>query len=422
MTMKLFSTLPILATALIAVAACSDSTDPNAIDNDDTNGGGGDNGNGEQPANVDSGTSAKPVFAVSSVFFGPEGNTTYLSLLDSLSPQTIDYTKAIELSGWADVWVHNGAIFVSDGESPTITKYTLSEDGKPVKGATLSFAGRGVTDAAFWANTFVASNKAYMLNGTSGYEIWNPETMELGGSIALPTLDAVDGMTVRNGTTDRSNVIRDGKLYQPLYWSDDDYVRFTPNSKLAVFDIATDKLVDTIDVPCAGLDIGSIDEKGDMWFSTWTSGVVQPLMKETPSNCVAKVAAGTNTATAAFKFADVAEGREGAAVRYDGFGRILFPVFYNERATYSDASGLIDALGEPNWRMWSYDRTAGTASVVDSVDWNSGAVYVLPVGGKTHLLIPGDGYATTKVLSLEGSTATPLFETRGWAIRLFQVR
>ena len=122
------------------------------------------------------------------------------------------------------------------------------------------------------------------------------------------------------------------------------------------------------------------------------------------------------------QFADVAGGREGAAVRYDGFGRILFPVFHNERATYSDASGLLEQLGQPYWRLWSYDRAANTAVEIPSVDWNSGAIYVLPVGGKTHLLIPGADYAATKVVRLEGATATPLFETRGWAIRLFQIR
>jgi hypothetical protein len=371
----------------------------------------------------DDGAGSEARYVVASVVFGPQGETSYLNVLASLEPQTIDYGRAVELPGWADVWVHEGRVFVSSGDAPTITRYAVGSDGTLTADGTLSFTSYGLIDAAFWSNTFVAPDKGYMINGTSEYVVWNPETMEITGTIPFPTIGEREGLIARAGTTDRSNVIRDGKLYQPLYWGDADYVLFAPDSKIAVFDIATDTALTVIDAPCPAPDVGTIDDAGNLYFSAWTGGVYGPLELEQPPNCVTRIAAGSMTADVAFGFAGVTDGREGAAARHIGGGRLLFPVFHHERVDFDSGEDPWVLIGEKNWRLWSYDRTTGAAAVVDSIDWNSGAAYLFPVDDRVHLLIPGTDYASSMVYALDDqAVATPLFETRGWATRLFALQ
>jgi hypothetical protein len=368
----------------------------------------------------DDGAGSEARYVVASVVFGPQGETSYLNVLASLEPQTINYTRAVELPGWADVWVHEGRVFVSSGDAPTITRYAVGSDGTLTADGTLSFTSYGLIDAAFWSNTFVAPDKGYMINGTSEYVVWNPETMEITGTIPFPTIGEREGLIARAGTTDRSNVIRDGKLYQPLYWGDEDYVLFAPDSRIAVFDIATDTVETVIEAPCSAPDVGTLDDAGNLYFSTWTGGVYGPLQLDQPPSCVTRIPAGSTTAEVAFTFASVADGREGAAVRHIGGGRLVFPVFHHERVDFDSGEDPWTLIGAKNWRLWSYDRQTGAAAVIDSVDWNSGAPYIFPVAGQTHLLIPGTDYASSTIYRLdEQAIATPLFETRGWAMRLF---
>lgn len=362
-------------------------------------------------------------YVVGSVVFSPDGEQTYISVLDSLEPQEIDYTEAVELAGWADLWVHEGHVYVSSREEATVTKYSVSDDGELVDEGTLSFLDYGDVDVAFWSNTFVAPDKAYMIEGVAGYVIWDPVRMEITGTFDLPAMPERDGLLVRAGTLDRANVIRDGKLYQPMYWSDEDWAVFAPDSRVVVIDIASDEVLDTIEAPCAGLDIGTRDDAGNLYFSTWTSGVYQPLVLGDEGNCVAKIPAGGSTAEIAFTFADVAGGREGAAVRHFEQGQLLLSVFHDDRVQLDEAEDPWALIADRNWRTWIYDPETAGAEPVEMLDWNSGATYVFHVDDAHYVMVPSTDYAATNVVELRtDSSVTEAFELRGWGTRLFQVR
>lgn len=362
-------------------------------------------------------------FVAASVVFSPEGEQTYVNVLRDLAPQSLDYERAIELAGWADIWVHDGRVYVSSREASTITKYAVDAAGGLVSEGVASFLAYGEVDVAFWSNTFVAPDKAYMINGVSQYVVWNPQTMELTGTFELPAMPEREGFLVRAGTLDRSNVIRDGLLYQPMYWSDEDYAVFAPDSRIVVIDIATDRVVRVIEAPCAGLDIGTRDAAGNLYFSTWTSGIYQPLVLGDAGNCVARVPAGSDVAEVAFTFAELAEGREGAAVRHFQGESVLFSVFHEEQSgRLRDADDPWTVIGERNWRTWLYDPASERSAPVESLDWNSGATYVFHLGGVAHVLVPSTDYAATTVVALDAETrATELFTMRGWGIRLFEL-
>jgi hypothetical protein len=364
---------------------------------------------------------AGSVYVLSTLLFGAEGTLGYVSVLGSLEPQVVDQDQAREFSGTADVWVHEGFVYVSNDESFTITKFSV-EGNALVEQGVVSFAAYGLAGFGFWLNTFVAPNKAYYLNDTLEYIVWDPQTMQITGSIELPEPEARDVYRLFPGYSDRAAVIRDGLLYQPFYWTDDSYFQYAQDSRIAVIDVATDSVVRTLDVPCPGLDYATVDTSGNAYFSSWVYAAGGAAVLSQPSTCVVELPVAGEPRVA-FDFPGVTDGRQGAAMRVLGNGRALLSVLHDERFRASktpDASALTFA---DNWRFWSYDLSTGSASPVEGIDWNAGAQYSFDIDQTTYTLVADADYSATVVYDIgDGQALTPVIETRGWATRLFKVR
>lgn len=362
-------------------------------------------------------------YVVGSIVFGERDQAGYVAPRETLAGCGDEKLKhAYEFAGLADVWVEDGAVFVASGEAPTITRYALTDAGELAPQGTVSFGSYGVISAAFWNNKFASAEKAYMANGPTQFVVWNPTTMTITGTVDLPELEAREGLEARVGLADRADVVSGGRLYQPMYWSDDSYAERADDSRIAVLDVATDELVDVIEAPCPGLDMGTVDEDGYLYFSNWTGGAGTHLVLGTAATCVVKVDPATLTATRLFHFADVTGGREGAAFHALGGGRFAFSTFHHERVDIEGATDPFTIIAGEDWALWVYDAATGQAEPAPGAQWNSGAVVWYEIGGRPYALLPGADYATTSVYDLGGETATRLFGVSGWAIRLFQVR
>ena len=114
-------------------------------------------------------------FAVSGVVFGDDTESTYVSLLPSLDVEDVDYAKALEVPGRASIAAYNGWLFVSGGESATITRYSIGDDGSFDQDGIVSFANYGFDPFYIddWGNTFVSATKAYLTNSSSVTVVWN---------------------------------------------------------------------------------------------------------------------------------------------------------------------------------------------------------------------------------------------------------
>jgi hypothetical protein len=369
----------------------------------------------------DDDTGGEHAYILGSLVFGPEATTSYVSVLDSLEPQTVDYNKAHEFSGAADVWVHGSSVFVADDETLMITKYSV-EGHDLVAHEAIGFSGFGITDFGFWRNVFVSDDKAYFSNGSTQYVVWNPTTMEITGTLALPALDAREGFKAFPGYSDRAALLRDGKLYQPLYWTDDTYFRYTPDSRIAVIDVATDHVVDVIDAPCPGLDFGSADAAGNLYFSSWIYAAGAAAVLDQPATCVFEVPADGSAPRVATTFADIAGGREGAALRFLSGGRAVFSVLHDERFTVDPTTDPSVPTFGPNWRFWSYNPTTQAGAELDAIDWNAGAQYSFDIDGKDYMLVAAGDYGATTIYDL-GDPAKPAatFDALGWSTRLFKL-
>jgi hypothetical protein len=381
------------------LAACSDSND------DD----------GAEPAS--GGDPAR--YALNTTVSDTDSSLSYVSLLASLDDQEdIDLDVAREFSGSADIWVFEGSIFVAASETMTITKYAVEENALVEKGK-IGFSDYGLTDFGFWVNTFASPTKAYLVNGTSEYVVWNPKTMRITTTVPFPELEAMDGMMAIAGYVDRAAVLRDGKLYHPIYFTDEDIIEFAPSSKIAVIDIESDE-IELLDAPCPGLDFASVDESGSIYFSSWIFAPGGAALYDQPQTCVVKLAEGDGAKPElAFNVRDVTDGLDGGAFRYLGDGKALISVLDPTHA--EGETDPTEIKYGANWHFWSYDLEARKATEITTIDWNAGAAYSAEVAGKAVILVPADDYADTAVYDLNEGEPKKLFDVRGWAMRLFEL-
>jgi hypothetical protein len=414
-----FTAGPAVAFAALALCACEDGARIERLTES------------AMPAAAEPGatpTEAAPTaYIVGSTLNSPEGWNAYVAVLSELAPQEIDYDTVLEVPGRADVWVWDGKVFIAQADTPVVSRYGVTADLELVEdqGARLSFAATGLASAQFWNAIWLTPEKAYMNNAAGlEYVIWNPSSMQIIGSVAHPSIEERAGYVVRNSSTNRGSVVRDGKVYHTYYWTDENYERYAPDSRIAVYDIATDQLIDVIDAPCPGLDVATVDEAGNLYFSSWTGLPGLSLVLGEPTSCAVKIPAGSDQLDPSWTLSwpDITEGRHGAALRHQGSGHGLVSIFHHERVQYDASSDAFALIGTESWQTWRVDLLARTAIPLEGVAANSGAIYVEPLGDLAYALVPTEDYQSSQIYRVDGDDAQPLFSTRGWATRLFQLR
>jgi hypothetical protein len=361
-------------------------------------------------------------YAVGSLVFGPNGTTSYVSLLASLGVQTIDYAQAREFGDSADLWVYDGDVFVAEAADFSISRFAVV-NGQLVERGKIGFASYGVTEMGFWRNIFISSTKAYFINGATDYIVWNPSTMAITGTVPLPAITVPAGLKAYPGYSDRAAVVRNGKLYQPIYFTDDTFFKYSSDSRIVVLDTATDQPLDVLTVPCPALDSATADDDGNLYFSSWVYGAGAATVLQQPDTCVVELPAGGGAPQVAFTVKDKTGGRQGAAFHYLGHGRALLSVLHGDHATWDDQTPAGDVTFANNWRFWTYDLASGTASELDSFDWHDGGVYTFTIDGKIYNLVSKTDYSSTTIFDFgDGTAPQPLFATKGWSTRLFKVQ
>jgi hypothetical protein len=362
------------------------------------------------------------LYAVMTQLASSEEALSYFKTVDALEPQTIDLKSAEEFTGLADAWVAGNAVYISEQERMTITKYTL-DGGELVKGDAINFSDYGLAELAFWVNAFVSPTKAYVVNGTTEYIAWNPQTMTITGTVPMPQLAPRAGLRAFASYTDRSVAIRDGLFYHPFYYTNDDYFEYAPGSSIAVYDVKTDELVRVIEAPCPGLDHVTQDDQGNLYFSAWIFAPGGAAVLEQPATCVAQIAPGTNEATVAFTVKEATGGLEGGVLRYTGNGKGMIVVLDPSHAPEADQGDVQAVAWADNWRFWSFDFKTHQAVEIenDPIGWNSGSAYGTTIDGKPYILVGTEEEGTTLFDISIPTQAKPVFTVDGWTMRLLKL-
>ena len=361
-----------------------------------------------------------PAFALSTLIFNADQSSLYVMLIDSLENPNVALARAREFPGSADMWVHNGFVYVANSEDLSVTKFDIEDGALDARGR-VSFSSFGLSSVGFWNNTFVAPDKAYMSNGASAYVVWNPDVMEIAGTIELNAWNPPRGFEVKHSFHDRGSVIRDGKLYHPFYVSDESFYLHQMTSFIAVIDIETDSVDEVLSAPCPGLDFVTRDEDDNLYFSSWVFAAGGATVLQQPETCISRLPAGSNTLETWSSFKNLTGGLEGAALYYVGDGTGVMTALDPSHFT-GDAQDAAAVTSGVNWRLWSVDFQTKSASVIEEIDWNTGAHYSWPVG-RDDIMLLGDFATTTAYRHAQSSHQTPteLFEVTGWAIRIFDL-
>ncbi len=219
---KYFTFLSLALIAGLAQNACS-SDDDNG-DGDGTGGkpsgdGDGDGTGGKKPDGEggQGGQSGEgdvdPLYAVTTQVFDGTAFTSYVVLTDSMEAGDLSTDDGIEIAGRSLGVGPNegGALFVTSGEGPELTRYDLSEEGTLKKGETVSFLPAGLTSIGEYQGQFqfVSEEKAYFFDGSTGKIIvWNPKEMTYTKSISLADLVHADETLTFGGAP----IVQDDKI------------------------------------------------------------------------------------------------------------------------------------------------------------------------------------------------------------------
>ena len=385
-------------------------------------------GCGVDAKEADGGSTSGPLYAIMYEVFDDTGSTSYLSLLDTLDLDEVDLSQAREFGGGrAFIQSYEGKLFVGDAESPTVTRYSVAEDGELIDEGTISFANYGLDSGQFdaWNVTFIKPDKAYLLDFRDGTTIiWNPSTLEIVGDIPPAEEFYREGYSFES----TPGALRDGKLFRTVSWVNYDDAEYSTDFLLAIYDVENDEILELVEetrCPVPG-NLVHQDEAGDIYFSNWVWPVAGAIMRDAPAPCVLRIKAEQERFDPEWTldYRDVTEGRQGAMFSYLEDGQALISVFYDERTSFDETTDPWSYVGSNNWRIWSMDVESHAGAPLEGIDFNGGAFTPVGFDDRLFLLVPGgeeDNWATQLYEVTEGR-AEPRVKLPGWSYQFVKLR
>jgi hypothetical protein len=246
--------------------------------------------------------------------------------------------------------------------------------------------------------------------------------MEIVGEIAPPPQLFRDGLSLDGSP----GVIRGNRLFRTFHWVNDDTAAYSTDLLLGVYDVEGDTLIELVEetrCPATG-NLAHQDELGNIYFSNWIWPVAGTLLRGAPESCVLRINVDSERFDPAwtFRYSELADGRQGAMFTYLGNAQGLFAAFYDERTTFDATTNPWDYVGSPNWRIWSFDLDTSSAAPVAGIDWNTGAFTPARLDGRTFVMVPGEGWATTQLFEVKDGNAVPAITVPGWTYQFVKVR
>ncbi len=330
--------------------------------------------------------------------------TSYFHLTASLGQDGgIDPECALEVPGAAKLFAVEelGWFAVGGSEQPTITHYTLDEEGMLTEGESVSLLGFGVT--SLW-NTlyFVSDTRAYYPDRDNSQLIaWNPSTMEVEGVIPLPATER-DGYLSLYGYTP---VMRGDKLLFPVGWFDwtNDYV--LDETGLVVIDTTDDSVerVDT-DERCGGITETVVTSNGDAYFvSSALAGSAYRLERLDTEPCALRILNGED------EFDDGYLKNLDTLVDADILGEpipaggssIFLRVLDEELATINEETDFSwNITGQAAWRWIEWNVSNDNVTEIDTLDPSTADVIWFLVDGKVYGSQTAPDYSETTLIDL----------------------
>jgi len=380
---------------LLALCACGDDSGSDGAAGDGDGDGDGDAG---EPDAGD----GDAVYALATEIETPEGDVLYLSTVHSLTEPFDLVDDGIEIPNASTFQALGDQVFVAVNNSPTITRYVLDENDRLQEDETVSFAGVGVTNAAYYA--LVSETKAYLFDYEAyTVHVWNPSTMELtGDEIDLSALQSDERSAFWLTPWRFDQIKRDGQLLVGGgFWPDEGPAR---NAIILVFDTAEDtvKVIDTD--RCTLLGAVKLAENGDAYFF----GQAYALIVNELEPCALVVRAGEDDIDTSYTYAwsDAFDGHTPRDYNAGPGNTVYVEVPY---AT-DEGESLEDTFysGGNNARLWRYDLATGDSEEMTDVGTFNQTRWTFDLG---------DGQAVMPVFNL----IDPADEAQGYETEVYEV-
>lgn len=351
----------------------------------------------------------------------PDGASTMLAFTADIPSGDLDLSSGLELPGYAEVAVHDGSLYVGNGEALTITRYDVVDDHLIERGS-LGLQEQGLT----WINElfFVSSERAYTVNSDQLRVIeWNPSTLEIVAEHDISAL-ARDGW----GHEYRGGHLReqDGVLF--FVWAyTNDRKTFVNDFIVGAFDTETNTLEVLVDEECpasAGFG-GFFDEAGDLYLPADSFGGFTYLGSDDPKQaCIRRIRAGERTFDPEYLMRPTEALGSGLApwgLYYAGHGTAYTTAV--DPANLAKYDTVYELIFDPIHEGYTLDLAQGTSNKLTSMPPDAVGFESVTVDGLA--LVPRSAGSVqlyeienvqTKVYTLDGATktATPRFTMPGY--------
>jgi len=352
-----------------------------------------------------------------------DATNTYVAAFDSIEIEELDFASAIELPGYADSWVHGSHVFVAEGEAPVVRRYGVTEDHGLELDVSLSFANYGALSPAFYNNDILSDTVAYLSNPDQReYILWNPEAMEITGTVPWPELAFDEGLEPFHSYTDRGGSVVEGLYFHGIYGHNELFDAFGDKSYIIVHDIETHDLVDTIEVPCPMMDVSSVGNDGYLYVSGWSYMPLSILTGRSPTNCAARINLATRELDEAWTmtYPSLTGGDEASGLRVVEGTNGIVAVFHGSDVPVTDGIDIWDLDVAPDdWELYNIDLETKEMSPT-GVLFSDGSYYETHIGERYFVYLVKGSY--TQVFERTDVGYEPHFQSVGWLSRFFQLR
>jgi hypothetical protein len=373
--------------------------------------------------------SSEPLYAIASTSFGPEGETSYVALVPSLSASTsIDYDRVLQVAGGASVFGQSGGRFfgLGKGEEPTITRFDVSADGVPVEAGTLSLLAYGIANT--WIDPglvpILSETKAYVIDSSQMQVIvWSPSTMTVTGSFPLEGVSLPDHETL----FEPDPTLRDGQLLIGALHNRGDVTATV--STLVVLDVESDRLVRVArDERCGGLWDSVLDSRGDVYLATgvWDAAQNRTLgdaISGTP--CLVRVKAGQTEFDPEYfvEMSTFAAGRTAGALVGGARDQAFIKVLDEAGLGEIGAESFDDVWSGAHWQWWRIQLgSSAAAEATGSMPPSAAASGMLSVDGTAFVRNAAADFSETTLLDMSGGEPRAELTLRGFPYGIVRVR
>jgi hypothetical protein len=345
-----------------------------------------------------------PVYMAATRVWDDVSTTSYFHLVDSIASDTVvESSQALEVPGAAKLYALEGIgwFAIGEGESPTITRYTLDEDGRLAADASMSFLDYGVQ--SLWDQLYVVSaTKAYYPDpDLSQLVVWNPTEMTVTGSIPLPET-ARDGFVSYYGLTP---LLRGTDLVFTVSWFDwnvnDEILGETG---LVVLDTTTDTVKSfTADDRCGGIVQGIELDSGETYFVSSALAAATHVFGRIPTEpCALRIEEGATAFDPSYSLAlaDVTGGMPAGEPVPNGDGGFFLRVLDLDAAKVKKGGWSWSLTGQTLWAWWSFDPATQTATRDDAIPAATADAFWFEIDGGVYASQTNSDYTETKLVEV----------------------